>query len=104
MKLGPVEKTTDIMNMRVAEYFGGRSAIAERTQRRLSIPPKAGTNTVLVAHGNVLVTATDVYPKEAEAIVFRPEENGNWTFVARITPQEWTRLAAEYRDLKHTTD
>ena len=33
MKLGLVEKTTDIMNMRVADYFGGTSAIAARTQR-----------------------------------------------------------------------
>ncbi|UCD79589.1 MAG: histidine phosphatase family protein [Desulfobacterales bacterium] len=99
MKLGPVETTTDIMNLRVAEYFGGTSAIAARTNRRLSIPPPTNTNTVLVAHGNVLVTATDVYPGEAEAIVFRPEGNGDWTFVARITPQEWARLAADHSDL-----
>jgi broad specificity phosphatase PhoE len=104
LKLGPVEKTTDIMNMRVAEYFGGKSAIAARTQRRLSMRPQAKTNTVLVAHGNVLVTATDVYPQEAEAIVFRPEGNGKWTFMARISPQEWARLAAEYSDLKSATD
>jgi broad specificity phosphatase PhoE len=104
MKLGPVEKTTDIMNMRVAEYFGGSSAIAARTQRRLSMLPQAKTKTVLVAHGNVLVTVTDVYPQEAEAIVFRPEGNGTWTFVARISPQEWDRLAAEYSDLKHIPD
>ena len=94
MKLGSVETTTDIMNMRVAEYFGGTSAIAQRTRRRLSRRPQAGTNTVLVAHGNVLVTATDVYPQEAEAIVFRPEGDGRYTFVARISPQEWVRLAA----------
>jgi broad specificity phosphatase PhoE len=99
MKLGSVEKTTDIMNLRVAEYFGGTSTIAARTHRRLSMLPKADTNTVLVAHGNVLVTATDVYPEEAESIVFRPEGNGTWTFVARISPQEWARLAAEYSDL-----
>ena len=99
MKLGPVETTTDIMNLRVAEYFGGTPAIAAHTHRRLSMAPQPDTNTVLVAHGNVLVTATDVYPQEAEAIVFRPEGNGTWTFVARISPQEWTRLAAEYGDL-----
>jgi len=104
MKLGPVEKTTDIMNMRVAEYFGGTSVIAARTNGRLSMLPQAKTNIVLVAHGNVLVTTTDVYPQEAEAIVFRPEGNGIWTFVARISPQEWARLAAEYRDLKRIPD
>ena len=96
MKLGPVETTTDIMNLRVAEYFGGTAAIAEHTRRRLSMLPPAATNAVLVAHGNVLVNATDVYPQEAEAIVFRPEGNGTWTFVARILPQEWIRLATEH--------
>jgi len=88
------------MNMRVADYFGGTSAIAARTHQRLSMLPQAKTNTVLVAHGNVLVTATDLYPQEAEAIVFRPDGNGSWSFVARISPQEWARLAAEHRDLK----
>ena len=96
MRLGSVETTTDIMNMRVAEFFGGTSAIAERTRRRLSMLPLSGTNTVLVAHGNVLVTATDVYPQEAEAIVFRPQGNGQYAYVARISPQDWERLAAEY--------
>jgi len=91
MQLGPVETTTDIMNMRVAEYFGGRSAIAERTRQRLSMPPKAGTNTVLV-------TAAGVYPQEAEAIVFRPDGNGSYSFVARISPKEWMHLAAGYSD------
>jgi broad specificity phosphatase PhoE len=104
MKLGPVEMTTDIMNLRVADYFGGTSAIAARANGRLSMHPQAKTNTVLVAHGNVLVTATDVYPQEAEAIVFRPESNGTWTFVARISPQDWAHLAAEHGDLKSIPD
>jgi len=98
MQIGSVETTTDIMNMRVAEYFGGTSIIAERTRRRLAMLPKEGTNTVLVAHGNVLVTATGVYPQETEAIVFRPNGNGSYSFVARISPQEWTHLAAECSD------
>ena len=96
MKLGPVTTTTDIMNMRVAQYFGGSSAIAERTRRRLSTLPRPAANTVLVAHGNVLITATEFYPQEAEAIVFRPQGNGTFVFVGRILPQEWTQLAAEH--------
>jgi phosphohistidine phosphatase SixA len=96
MELGPVESTTDVMNTRVATYFGGVSAIAERVRNRLSMPPKAGSNTVFVAHGNVLRAATDVYPGEAEAIVFRPQGNGRLSVVARVTPQEWVRLAAEF--------
>jgi broad specificity phosphatase PhoE len=98
MQLGPVKTTTDIMNMRVAEYFGGPSAIAERTRRRLAMRPQTGTNTVLAAHGNVLVTATGVYPQEAEAIVFRPQDNGSYAFVARISPQQWARLVADYSE------
>lgn len=96
MELGPVETTTDIMNTRVATYFGGMAAIAERARNRLSIPPRAGTNTVLVAHGNVLRAATDEYTGEAGAVVFRPEGNGRYSVVARVTPQEWQQLAAEF--------
>jgi len=96
MNVGPVETTADIMNMRVAQYFGGSSAIAERTRRRLSMLPRGAVNTILVAHGNVLVTATGVYPQEAEAIVFQPQANDTYAFMARISPREWTRLAAEF--------
>ena len=58
--------------------------------------PPAGTNTVLAAHGNALVTATGVYPQEAEAIVFRRENNGSYSFVARVSPQQWAQLVAAY--------
>lgn len=98
MQLGSVETTTDIMNMRVATYFGGPSAIAARARQRLSTLLQAGTNTVLVAHGNVLRMATDVYPQEAEAIVFRPNGNGSYSVVARLSPQAWEHLVAAYGD------
>ena len=98
MQLGEVETTTDIMNTRVAAYFGSASAIAERTRQRLSTVPPAGTNIVLVAHGNILRTATGVYPQEAEAIVFRPEGRGRFSVVARLSPQTWRRLVAEHGD------
>jgi len=96
MQLGQIETTTDIMNLRVAEYFGGPSAIIERARQRLSTPPRAGTNIVLVAHGNVFRDATGVYPKEAEAIVCRPTGTGSYSVVARIPPQAWEHLVAEY--------
>ena len=96
MALGPVETTTDIINMRVAEFFGGESAVATRTRRRLSLPPEAGTNTVLVAHGNVLRTATGEYPGEADAIVFALDRRGGFSVRARVSPKEWARLAAEF--------
>lgn len=94
LSLGPVETTTDIMNLRAARFFGGADAIAARARRRLSLPPEAGTNTVMVAHGNVIRRATGEYPAEAEAIVFEPEGNGKYSVRARVSPEEWARLAA----------
>ncbi len=38
MNLGRVETTTDIVNLRVAAYFGGRDAIAKRAQAQLATP------------------------------------------------------------------
>jgi len=95
LNLGPVEKSTDIMNLRVAGYFGGREAVVETARQRLGTPPLPGTNTVLVAHGNVARAATSVYPDEAEGIVFHPQGNGQFTFIGRIKPAQWAALAKE---------
>lgn len=100
MELGSVETTTEVMNLRAAEYFGGREAVAERARKRLSIAPAKNTNTVLVAHGNVVRAATGEYPGEAGAVVFRPESDGSLSVIGHVTPQQWTRLAAEFAD-KH---
>ena len=80
-----------------AAYFGGIEAIAARARQRLSTPPPAGTNTVLVAHGNVLRAATGVYPQEAEAIVFHPQGNARYRVVARLSLSIWEGLIAEPR-------
>lgn len=93
MGLGPVEATTEVMNLRVAEFFGGPDAIAERARARLADPPAPGTNTVLVAHGNVARAATGVYPAEGEGIAFRADGHGGFVFVGRLTPAQWVQLA-----------
>lgn len=93
MGLGQVETTTDVLNMRVADYVGGHDAVVRSARERLATPPAAGTNTVIVAHGNVARAATPVYPGEAEGVVFRPEGNDEFSFVGRLTPEEWTELA-----------
>lgn len=99
MELGSaVETTTDVMNLRAAEYFGGRAAVAKQARKRLSILPTAGTNTVLVAHGNVVRAATGEYPGEAGAIVFHPESDGSLSVTAHVTPQEWVHLATKFAD------
>ena len=94
--VGQVERTTDVMNMRVAEYFGGREAIVRTARKRLATVPAPGTNTVIVAHGNVARDATPVYPGEAEAVVFKPDEAGGFEVIARVSPAAWKRLAKRF--------
>lgn len=93
MTTRPVQATTDVMNMRVAEYFGGREAVAATARRRLATPPEPGTNTLIVAHGNVAREATSVYPGEAEALIFRPDGHGSFHYLGRLTPTDWIEIA-----------
>ena len=92
MRLGPVETTTDVMNLRVSSYFGGRAAIIAKAQARLAAIPAAGTNTVIVAHGNVAREATPVYPSEGEGVVFQPDGVGGFTYIGRLAPTGWAQL------------
>jgi len=94
MQLGTVVATTDVMNLRVASYFGGRDVIIGNAQMRLSTRPAVGTNTVIVAHGNVAQAATPVYPGEGEAVIFNPLGEGKFRFIARIAPDDWPRIIA----------
>jgi len=96
LALGTVEATTDIMNLRVADFFGGGPSVTARTRQRLLISPQAGTNTVLVAHGNVIKAATGEYPGEAEAVVFHPDGHGKFSVLAQVSPKEWERLASTF--------
>lgn len=93
MALGPVETTTDIINMLISHFFGGREAIVATARKRLSTVPKPGFNVVLVAHGNVAREATPAYPDEAEGIVFLPGGNGGFAVAGRLTPDAWEQLA-----------
>ncbi len=93
MNLGSVNTTDDLMNLRVAEYFGGREAIVERARRQLGTAPESGTNTVLVAHGNLGRAATSVYPDEGEGLIFQPMTDGGFVFIGRLSPAQWRQLA-----------
>lgn len=93
--LGPVETTRDIMNLRAAEYVGGRDAAIARAQRVLSRSPPAGTNVIVVGHGNLMRGATQAYPDEGGSGVFapKPEDPIGFELVAVLKPEEWSRLA-----------
>ena len=91
MDFGAVEPSTDVMNLRAAEYFGGRDAIVATAQRLLSTPPARG-NRVIVAHGNVANAATPAYPAEGEGLVFKPDGAGGFILLGRVEPGQWAEL------------
>jgi len=94
INVGAVEASTDVMNLRAAEYFGGRDAIVANARRLLSTPPPVDHNRVIVAHGNVASAATPAYPAEGEALVFRPDGDGAFILIGRIETSQWVKLLA----------
>jgi phosphohistidine phosphatase SixA len=93
MGLGEVTATRALMNMRVAEMVGGREKVVERARALIASPPEPGSNTVLVAHGNLMRAATGSYAEEGGAADFEPAGEGRFTLVARIAPEQWAELA-----------
>lgn len=93
MGLGEVEPSNDVINLRVADYFGGRPAVVTTARALLSRAPMSGTNTVVVAHGNVAQAATAVYPGEGEGLVFEADGQNGFRFIGRLEPAAWQQLA-----------
>lgn len=98
LDLGLVMTTRDIMNMRAADFVGGRDAVIRRAQSVLSRPPPPGANVVIVGHGNLMRAATGVYAGEAGSAVFAPasESDAGFALVAELSPADWTRLATRF--------
>ena len=94
MGLGKVKPTNDVINMRVADYFGGRPAVVITARKLLAQPPPINFNTLIVAHGNVARASTSIYPGEGEGIVFEPHDASGFRFIGRISSSEWQILAA----------
>lgn len=95
LNLGPIETTRDILNARAAEYVGGRDALRQSARHRLGTPPPDGTNTVLVAHGNVFLLAAGERPPEGGAAIVRPRGDGQFEVLGTITADTWISLAAD---------
>jgi len=96
LDLGVVSSTRDIMNMRAAHLLGGREAVVNRAGQALSTPPRAGTNSVFVAHGNLMRAVSGAYTGEAGAVIFIPKGNGEFKLLAQLEPEDWERLAQKF--------
>lgn len=68
--------------------------LADALRLKLSTPPVAGTNSVIVAHTANLREAIGIWPKpEGVAYVFRPLQEGRFEIVAKVLPQDWIKAA-----------
>ena len=69
--------------------------LSQALVRMLSTPPAKGTNTVLVSHTANLKEAAGIWPKpEGAAYIFKPLNENNFQYIGRLTPDDWSRLAA----------
>lgn len=93
MQLGDVVETMQVMNLRSADFVGGRASVIASAQALLASEPASG-NRVIVAHGNVAREATPAYPAEGEALVFAPDADGGFVLRGRIEVSDWPRLLA----------
>jgi len=95
LDLGDVKASTEVINLRVAEYFGGRETVVATARTLLARRPADGSNRVIVAHGNVAQAATPVYPGEGEMVIFKPDDEGGFIFIGRIAPERWAQLSQD---------
>jgi broad specificity phosphatase PhoE len=96
MGLGEVTATTRLFNFIAAGLQGGEDAVRERAKGLLSERPAPGTNTVLVAHGNLLQAAARITLKEAGAALFEPLGERGFRHVATLNPEDWQELARRF--------
>lgn len=71
---------------------GQKAPIIARTRKLLAAPLEAGSNRLLVAHGPNLMDLMGYFPKEATLVVFRPQGEGRFDYVASIPPTLWPEL------------
>src|SRR5882724_9270365 len=69
-----------------------RAEITAKLLDLLATPPKAGTNTALVAHTANLKEAVNIWPKsEGDAHIFKPEGGGKFSYVGVMAAEEWSK-------------
>jgi len=68
--------------------------LAQALREMLGTQPRAGTNTVLVAHTANLKEAAKLWPKpEGVAFIFKPLGNAKFEMVTKLEAQHWAQLA-----------
>jgi phosphohistidine phosphatase SixA len=72
-----------------------RAGVTTQLLDLLGTVPQAGSNTALVSHTANLQEAVGIWPKpEGVAHVFKPEGNGQFSYVGGMQPEAWRQEAA----------
>jgi phosphohistidine phosphatase SixA len=72
-----------------------RPELQAALQQLVKETPKAGTNTVLVTHGDNMSRAMGVSVAEGEAVIVQPDGSGGFTIVTRVLSDQWKMLASQ---------
>ena len=97
LNLGPVVKIRALNSFKVEDMMGGRDAMIERARQEIGRYPEEGTNTILVAHGDLMRGATSDYTDEGGAAVYKPNGDGTFTLVAQIAPEDWAQMVDKFQ-------
>jgi broad specificity phosphatase PhoE len=78
---------------RSPEAAAKRERAVSGLKKLLGTPPDPATNTVLVSHGYNLWDAEGFHlGTQGEAAIYRPDGQGGYVLVARLTPEQWGQL------------
>lgn len=67
-------------------------SILARTRQLLSSPVNTAGNRLLVAHAPNLMDLIGYFPKEATLVIFRPQGEGRFDYVASVPASAWGQL------------
>ncbi len=94
LAFGSAEKVEELS---VFDELSGadKDARGKRIRQMLNTAPPEGKNTVLITHTGTLLYSFGLQTTpEGIVHIFRPAEFGNASYLGRVTPEEWTALAA----------
>lgn len=92
LAFGRAEPTGELLGLRSDGGVRHRQREAD-LMRLLSTRPPAGSNTVLVGHASNAEEYVGISLEEGEAAVVEPLGDGDFGFVARVSPEEWEDLS-----------
>lgn len=69
-----------------------KAPIVANTRHLLSDPVGSGSNRLVIAHAPNLMDLMGYFPKEATLVLFRPQGQAGFEYVASIPPELWSDL------------